>query len=63
MTLGALDAEMGAWELQLWAAKGQIEAQIQRRMERTKGLTYSQALELVRADHRATMARKGKRWP
>ena len=62
-TLAELDTSLGAWELQLWAARNQIEQAIRARLERTKGLTYAQALELARADHRATMERKGKTWP
>ena len=49
---------MGAWELQLWAARDEIDMLIDDRQKRTKGLTYSQALDLVRADYRSHVTRK-----
>ena len=57
-TLGELDATMGGWELQLWAARDEIDGLVEDRMNRTRGLRYSDALDLVRADYRAHLARK-----
>jgi hypothetical protein len=51
---------MGAWELQLWAARDEIDGLVQARQNKTKGLTYSQALDMVRADYRAHVARKAQ---
>ena len=51
---------MGAHELQLWAARDEIDGLIQARMNKVKGLTTAQALDAVRADYRAHMARKAQ---
>jgi hypothetical protein len=60
MTLGELDQRMGAAELALWKAKTQVDSFVHRRMEAQK-LTYEQALDHARADHRSVMERKAKR--
>ena len=57
MTLGEMDRRMGSQELALWKAKTQIDSFIHRRMDAQK-LTYEQAMEHARADHRSVMARK-----
>jgi len=49
---------MGVREIQLWAAKDEIDGMVQAKVNRTKGLTYRDALDHVRADHRAHVARK-----
>jgi len=49
---------MGAWELQLWMARDEINNLVQTRQSKTKGMTYGQALDMVRADFRAHRARK-----
>ena len=50
---------MGAYEYMLWAARDEVQAMIDAKQERHKGLTYGQALDMVRAEHRAHVARKG----
>ena len=60
MTLGEMDARMGAGELALWKAKAQVDQFVRRRMEIQK-LTFEQALEHARADHRDVMARRARR--
>ncbi len=60
MTLAELDQRMGAAELALWKAKTQVDSFVHRRMEAQK-LTYEQALDHARADHRSVMERKAKR--
>jgi hypothetical protein len=60
MTLGVLDATMGARELMLWYAKAEIDSVINTKLNKHKGLTYSQALDQARADHRAVIMRKRK---
>jgi len=57
-TLGQLDDTMGAWELRLWIAKAEIEHLVDQRRSKSKGLSYSQALDIIRADHRANVERK-----
>jgi hypothetical protein len=60
MTLAEMDARMGAGELGLWKAKAQVDQFVRRRMEVQK-LSYEQALEHARADHRVVMARRARR--
>ena len=60
MTLGEMDARMGAGELVLWKSKAQIDGFVAKRME-TQKLTREQALEHARADHRDVMARRARR--
>lgn len=60
MTLSEMDSRMGSAELALWKAKTQVDSFIHRRMDAQK-LTYEQAMEHARADHRSVMARKAKR--
>lgn len=60
MTLGELDARMGAGELALWKAKAQVDAFVHKRMDAQK-LTREQAMDHARADHRAVMARRNRR--
>lgn len=60
MTLGELDARMGAGELALWKAKAQVDNFVAKRME-SQRLTREQALEHARADHRQVMARRVRR--
>ena len=57
-TLGQLDDTMGAWELRLWIAKAEVENLVDQRRSKSKGLSYSQALDIIRADHRANVKRK-----
>lgn len=52
---------MGAWEYRLWMAKDEIDGFVQGRQDKHKGLSYSDALNMVRADHRAHLARKAAR--
>ena len=61
MTLGVLDATMGARELILWYAKAEIDTVVQSKQNQHKGLSYSQALDQARADHRAVVNRKNNR--
>jgi hypothetical protein len=60
-TLGELDTQMGAWELRLWMAKAEVDNYVHERMDKVKGLSYSQALDMARADHRAVMERKTRK--
>jgi hypothetical protein len=60
MTLGVLDATMGARELMFWYAKAEIDSVINTKLNKHKGLTYSQALDQARADHRTVTMRKRK---
>lgn len=57
MTLAEMDERMGAGELALWMAKAQIDGFVRKRMESHK-LSYEQALDHARADHRAVVARR-----
>lgn len=60
MTLGEMDARMGASELALWKAKAQVDGFVRERSEKQK-LTHEQAMEHARADHRSVMERKRRR--
>jgi hypothetical protein len=60
MTLGELDARMGAGELALWIAKAQVDGFVNDAMQRRK-VDRAGALEFARADHRATIERKQRR--
>lgn len=60
MTLAELDARMGASELALWKARSQVEAFIRNRMDKQK-LTWEQAIDHARADHRTVMERKRRK--
>ena len=60
-TLAELDGTMGAWELQLWAARDEIDGMAQKRIEQHRGLSYGQALDQVRSEHRAHLKRKAAR--
>lgn len=57
MTLAEMDERMGAGELALWMAKAQVDGFVRKRMESHK-LSYEQALDHARADHRAVVARR-----
>jgi hypothetical protein len=57
-TLAELDETMGSHELQLWAARDEIDGMVNERTHKTRGLTYSQALDQVRANWQAHMRRK-----
>lgn len=57
-TLAELDATMGTYELALWAARDEIEGLVQTRMNKHQGMTYSQALDQVRASWQTRMRRK-----
>lgn len=60
MTLAEFDARMGAGELALWKAKVQVEKFVHQRMDTYK-LTFEQAMDHARADHRSVMERKARR--
>lgn len=60
-TLAELDNTLGSWELELWKARDEIDQRVESRRNRAKGLTYGQALDLVRADFRSYLNAKGKR--
>lgn len=60
-TLAELDNTLGSWELELWKARDEIDQRVEARRNRAKGLTYGQALDLVRADFRSYLNAKGKR--
>ena len=60
MTLAEMDARMGAGELALWKAKQQVENFVHQRMNAHK-MTFEQAMDHARADHRSVMERKAKR--
>lgn len=57
-TLAELDATMGTFELALWAARDEIDGMVQTRMNKYKGMTYSQALDQVRATWQTRKRRK-----
>ena len=57
-TLAELDGGMGAWEMQLWIARDEIDGMVQKRMEKHRGMTYAQALDQVRAEFRSHVRRK-----
>ena len=60
MTLGMLDATMGANELTRWIAKAQVDNAIAKRQERYPQLAFPQVLDQLLADHRSAMNRKRK---
>lgn len=60
MTLAELDARMGAGEMALWKAKERVEQFVHKRMDAQK-LTFEQAMDHARADHRSVMERRAKR--
>ena len=59
MTLGEMDARMGAGELAMWIAKAQVDGFVDDAMRRRK-VDRAGAMEFARADHRAVLARRKK---